>query len=162
MSRKTLLLVGILLAVGAAVFPTLSYSTNCGGNSAALGQVCSITLVARTATFDAPDHSFRFTSVDSKQREHLSLLSRTHWLRGARFLVSTTPVSEHETQPRRVIAVCDTPYRNVPRRWIASAPPTHAAGFADGSHGLVSTAEFAALDRSTFTPLDELYPQESK
>lgn len=162
MSRKILLLAGVFLAVGAALFPMLTRRTNCGGNAAALVQVHSIVLLARVATFDAPDHSFRFTSADSGQREQLSQLARTHWLRGARFLVSTTPISEHETQPRRVITVCDTPYRNIPRWWLGTAPPTHAAGFADGSYGLLSPAEFAALDRSTFAALDELYPLESK
>jgi hypothetical protein len=116
MNRKILLLVGVLLAVGAAVFPTLTHTTNCGGNSAALAQVHRIALLARVTTFDAPDHSFRFTFADSQQREQLSQLSRTHWLRSARFLVSTTPVSQDETQPRRVIAVCDTPFSNVPRQ----------------------------------------------
>ncbi|HZJ15896.1 MAG TPA: hypothetical protein VFD27_12660 [Chthoniobacteraceae bacterium] len=134
-----------------------SYSTNCGGNTAALGQVTCIALVARMGTFDTPDHSFRFSAADAKQREQLSYLSRPLF-HSARFLVSTAPVFEQETQPRRIIVVCDTPYRNVPEQWIGSAPPTHAAGFADGSKGLISTAEFAALDRSTFVPLDELYP----
>ena len=161
MSRKLLLLIVGILAVGAAVFPTLSYTTNCGGNSAALAQVRSIALLALAGTYDAPDHSFRFTAADAGQREQLALYARTHWLRSARFLVSTAPVSEHEAPPRRIIAVCDTPYRNVPRRWIGSAPPTHAAGFSDGSHGLISPAEFAALDRSTFVALDELYPPKS-
>ena len=162
MNRKLLLLLAGLLAIGAVVLPTIGYTTNCGGNSAALAQVQGIALIAHVGTFDTPDHSFRFTAANAEQREQLTYYSRTHWLRSARFLVSTGPVSEHEAQPRRIIAVCDTPYRNVPRRWIGSAPPTHAAAFAEGSHGLISTAEFAALDRSTFTPLDELYPPNPK
>ena len=162
-NRKLLFLLAGLLVFGAVLGPGLSYSiTNCGGNSAALAQVQSIALIARAGTFDTPDHSFRFTAVDADQREQLTHYSRTHWLRNARFLVSIDPVLEHEAQPRRIIVVCDTPYRNVPRRWIGSAPPTHAAGFSDGSHGLISTAEFAALDRSKFTPLDKMYPPKAK
>jgi hypothetical protein len=153
-------LIGILLALGAGVFS--HYSTNCGGNSAALVQVTEIAIVARLGTFDTPDHSFRFSTANAEQREQLSYLSRTHWLHGARFLVSTAPVSKHEAEPRRIIVVCDTPYRNVPRQWIGSAPPTHAVSFADGSKGLISVAEFAALDHSALVPLDELYPSNPK
>ena len=46
MSGKLLLLIVGILAVGAAVFPTLSSTTNCGGNSAAIAQVRSIALIA--------------------------------------------------------------------------------------------------------------------
>lgn len=72
------------------------------------------------------------------------------------------PVKEKDHSAHRVIVVCDKPYRNVPEQWIGSAPPTHAAAFCDGSYGLISPTEFAALDRSTFTFLDELYPSPLK
>ena len=161
-SREFLITMGLIvggvpLVIGTAwTFGT--HSTNCGGNSAALAQVGNIATFARDFAMYAPGRSFDFTADDAVQREDLAQMSRDSWLHGARFLVSTAPIAEHETQPHRVIVVCDTPYRNVPRRRFISAPPTHAAAFADGSTGLISTAEFAALDRSQFKPLDELYP----
>jgi hypothetical protein len=149
--------------------PVFSTPTNCGGNSAALNEVHGIALAALVYASDAPDHSFRFTTPTARQREELAHYGRTPWCRGARFLVSTAPISEKQfplrREPeaqRRVITVCDTPYTNVPRRRFGSAPPTHAAGYSDGSYGLISLAEFAALDRTTFVPIDELYPSEAK
>ena len=163
MSSKTRLLIGGLLAVIAAViFVPTTQITNCGGNSAALAQVHEIASLAYVGTLEASDHSFRFTEANSEQREQLTSYARNHWIRSARFLVSASPVFEHKGQFRRVIVVCDTPYRNVPRQSTGSAPQTHAAGFSDGSYGLISTSEFDVLDRSTFKPLDELFPPKSK
>ena len=161
MSRKTLLLLGALLAIGAAVFPSLTYTTNCGGNSAALAAVGTYTTLARVEAMDSPDHAFRVTSATAPQREQLAQLPGASWLRRAHFLVSTTPVAAESTE-HRVIIVCDTPYTNVPRRWFGSAPPSHAAGFSDGSTGLITSTEFAALDRTSFVALNELYPTNSK
>jgi len=133
-------------------------TSNCGGNSAALSQVKQIALIARLTAADAPDHSFRFGAAGPDEREQLTGFSRSHWLHGARFLVSAMPMEGKGNHSRRVIVVCNTSYCNVPWQWIGSAPPTHAVAYSDGSYGLISTAEFAALDLSTFTPLDELYP----
>jgi hypothetical protein len=162
MNAKLLLVLGGCVAIGAAATQMLSYTSNCGGNSAALSNVHTITLIALNGAFEAPDHSFRYTAANAEQRGQLADCAKTHWLPKARFLVSNSPVTELETQPRRIIVVCDTPYRNVPRQWFGSAPPTHAVGFSDGSHALISTAEFDALDRSAFVPLDELCPPEIK
>jgi hypothetical protein len=162
MSRKRLILiVGLvaILAIGAAfVLPLFARTSNCGGNSAALSNVRVYVLLARMSAMDSPDHTFRVTTVTSEQRKELARVAHDHWIPNARFLVSTAPLSEVPSQPRRIIVVCDTPYRNVPRRWIGSAPSAHAAGFSDGSVELISPAQFAALDQSSFTFLDELYP----
>lgn len=159
MSRKRLLwsfLAALLVAISLVV-PVWNQTSNCGGNSAALAQVVQIALIARFAASDAPDHSFRFNAAGPDEREQLAGFSRSPWLHGARFLVSAMPVEEEENQSRRVIVVCNKSYRNVPRQWIGYAPPTHAVGYSDGSYGLISPAEFAALDLSKFTPLDEVY-----
>jgi hypothetical protein len=159
MKWKTLLLSGGALVVTWLIgIAAVGKTSNCGGNSAALGQVYYIAILARLGAMESEDHSFRFTEVSSEEREELARNSHNHWVKTARFLVSTDPVFEEETQGRRIIVVCDTPYRNVPQRWIGSAPPTHAVAYSDGSCGLISTAEFAALDLSKFRPLDELYP----
>ena len=162
MSKTGLFLLGMVVAVGATTLPIFTTTSNCGGNSAALSDVHRIALAAVVYASDPPDHSFCFTTANSRQRGELAYYGHTNWCRGARFLVSTAPLYEHEKQQRRIIAVCDTPYRNVPRQWIGSAPPTHAAGYSDGSYGLIFTEEFAALDRTRFIPIDELYAPQSK
>lgn len=159
--KRTALFVGVLsvLAVAAALaFPFFGYTTNCGGNSAALSRVQEYALVASMTASDNLEHTFRVNAVTPDLRKQLAELAHCRWIPNARFLVATAPLYTNESRSRRVIIVCDTPYRNVPRRWMGSAPPAHAAGFSDGSAALISPAEFAALDRSSFTYLDEIYP----
>jgi len=164
-NRKSLLVAGLLLAIGAAVVSAvipITYASNCGGNSAALFVVSTYATIARMAAEESGDHTFRATAVTPEQRGQLADIARYHWIPSARFLISTTPLSSQQSLPRRIIAVCDTPYRNVPQHrigwWIIPAPATHAAAFSDGSTALISPAEFAALGRSSFKFLDELYP----
>ena len=146
------------VASGIGALSFCSYTTNCGGNSAALAQVAELALAARLGASQAPNHTFRFADFNPGEREELTSLARSGWLRHARFFVYAGPVTEQMAGTHRLIAVCDTPYRNVPEHWLWQAPPTHAAGYGDGTKGLISPAEFAALDRSAFRPLDELYP----
>jgi len=160
-SRNTLVIVGGLLATGAAVFVSFACTTDCGGNSAALTAVSTYVMLARSEAMEGPDHGFRITSATPEQRAEVAHLPGAPWLRRAHFLVSTAPITA-ESSERHIIIVCDTPYRNVPRRWIGSAPAMHAAGFSDGSTALISLAEFASLDRSRFITLDELYSSNSK
>jgi hypothetical protein len=157
MNAKVLMLV---LGLGGLVVASLwdpARVMNCGGNSAALSKVRSITMVAVNGYL--PDHAFSFTSAGEPWRSELAQLSYDHWVPKAHFLVTTAPVT---AGARRIIVVCDTPYTNVPERRFFSAPPAHAAGYSDGSSGLISPAEFAALDRSTFVALDALYPPPKK
>jgi hypothetical protein len=161
MSRKLLLLavgVGAVLVCAATLLPVFNRATNCGGNSAALFRVQEYALMVRVGAMDSSNHIFQVNKVMPEQRQRLAELAHYYWIPGARFLVSTAPWSEQEPGPRRIIIVCDTPYRNVPQRWIGSSPPAHAVGYSDGSTGLISPAEFAALDRSLFAFLDELFP----
>jgi hypothetical protein len=151
MSRHKVLIAGTLIVLAMVAVAPIPRRTNCGGNSAALALISRITLTARVGLLDSPDGRFRF---DGSQREEVG--GDVRW-RGGRLLVSTVPLSKDEVG-RRVIVVCDEPFRNVPRQLIGSAPPTHAAGFSDGSICLISPAEFAALDFSTFAWFDDLYP----
>ncbi|HEY1053210.1 MAG TPA: hypothetical protein VGE39_25745 [Prosthecobacter sp.] len=164
MSRNKLFLLlwlsGVVV-VGWFAFYTHAHSTNCGGNNAAGNQAQSIAMIARWAVIEEPDHPFQFSTASPQRREELEKLARSHWACRARFLVSTLPLTEPAELPRRIIVVCDTPFRNVPKQWF-QAPPTHAAAYSDGTSGLISVAEFAALDRSKFVFLDELYPPTSK
>jgi hypothetical protein len=153
-------LLGLVVFGAAAMSPWRGMKTNCGGNSAALASVHRIAIAATVRASDPPDHRFHFAAVSGSNRDEFADYAYNHWLPGAHFLVCRTPVIEGE--PKRIIVVCDTPYGNVPRRWIGSAPPAHAAAYSDGSYGLISAQEFAAVDRSAFVPLDELYPRGSK
>jgi hypothetical protein len=159
--KKLLLILGLMatLAIGAGfVLPLFARASNCGGNSDALYRVRIYVLTARACATDNPDHTFRVTTVTPEQRKELADLAHDHWIPSARFLVSTAPLSEERSQSPRIIIVCDTQYNNVPRRWIGSAPSAHAAGFSDGTVQLISPVQFAALDKSAFAFLDELYP----
>jgi hypothetical protein len=143
MSGKSLLLLAGVLVVGAGTLFKLGISsTNCGGNTAALNQVGTITGILRGG------------ASASEQRQHLELYSPTHWCRGARFLVRNSPLPEQEIRSRQIIVVCDKPYDNLPKQWVVFRKPMHAAGYSDGSTGLIPVAEFASLDRSAFTPLE--------
>jgi hypothetical protein len=153
-----LVLLVTLTAFIASINP-FTHSSNCGGNSAALAAVQDYAMFARMAAEDSADHSFHITSATPEQLTHLTNYTLRGWLPNVRFLVSTQPVPEPQTKEgHRVIIVCDTPFNNVPRRLIGSAPFTHAAGFSDGSTGLISQGEFAKLDRTSFKFLDEIHP----
>jgi hypothetical protein len=108
------------------------------------------------------DDSFSFADASDEQREQLAMLLRSHWLDSARFLVALQAIQADGGGHCRVIVACDTPYRNVPRPWFGLAPPTHAVAYSDGTSGLISPDEFAALDLSKFVPMDELYPSKSQ
>jgi len=154
---KVLLLAGILAVVGSAAIPMTVQKSNCGGNSWALSEVRSIAAFAFIQANDAPDRTFRFDSANPRQCEYLSINPR-----GVHFLVSGQPLVNSETEPRRIVVVCDRPFNNVPQRTFFSAPYTHAVGYSDGTSGLISTREFAALDLTKFRALDELFPAVAK
>lgn len=147
--------VALLVASGLLLIP-FSEGSNCGGNSAALNDVKWYSLIVQLAAEENPDHEFRIDCATPNQREELAHIANDFWVSGARFLVSTRPYRLQSTAPPRLLIVCDRAYRNVPRRLIGSAQPTHAAAFSDGSCRLLSEAEFEAIDRSVLVPLQEL------
>jgi hypothetical protein len=155
------IIIAILAMAVALIAPALS-TTNCGGNSAALANVRSYMLFVQRAAAESPDHQFLITSATAEQRRELSDLASDVWVKGAHYLVSTAPYRDASPEPRRVLMVCDIPFTNVPRRYLLRSPPTHAASFSDGTTGLISVAEFEALDRSTLRPLDELLALEKR
>ena len=148
------------IALGAMLLPVWTTPSNCGGNSAALAAVNSYVTVTVVAAMDNPDRTFNPKAMTPEWRTQISHLPGADWVRHAHFLVSTVSFVPRSTEPRRVVIVCDTPYTNVPRQRFFRSPPTHAAGFSDGTTGLISPKVFAALDRSTFVAIDELYPEE--
>ena len=130
-------------------------TSNCGGNSAALSQVHGIACFARAHAFYRPDSTFRFTHLSTDERSELANYSVQRWIKRARFLVTTMPIHRSESS-RTIVAVCDTPFTNVPQQLIGRAPATHAVGYSDGSTGLITEAEFRKLDPTKFTDVASL------
>ena len=141
-----------LIVLGGMLFPRVT-TTNCGGNSAALAAVDSYVTMAIVAAMDNPDRAFNPTAATPDQRRQISNLPGAGSIRRAHFLISKIPFVPRSSEPRRVVIVCDRPCTNVPQR---PSPPTHAAGFSDGTTGLISPKEFAAFDRSTLVAIDDL------
>jgi hypothetical protein len=129
--------------------------TNCGGNTAAIWNVRQYYLVVEMAATSRPNHRFTIASATPQEREELAAVARGPWIGGAHYLASTQPYHAGAGGPRRLLIVCDTPFRNVPRRLIPSTP-THAAAYSDGTVALISVSEYAALDHSELIPLDQL------
>jgi hypothetical protein len=133
-------------------------TTNCGGNSAALSDVRCYVTIAQMAADESTEGQFLVTQATPSQLNWLSEIASDPWLRGGQLLVSMKPYRLEPSEPRRIIAVCDRPFTNVPRYIFGQAPPTHAAAYSDGSTALLTATEFAALDRSTMIPLNQLVP----
>ena len=128
---------------------------NCGGNSAALSDMRYYELIASNAAAGSPDHRFCVTSATSEQREQLAFVTQGR-NSNARYLASTSPYPDPPGTPRRIIMVCERSFTNVPPPLLWPSPPAHAVAFSDGTVGLISVADFEALDRSTLKPMDEL------
>lgn len=146
----------ILLAAVAALLVPSFQASNCGGNAAALSAVKHYSLLVRLAAAEYSNGEFTIARATPRQREELAGIANGVWTPETRFLVFPAPCRLRSSEPPRLIIVCDRPYRNVPRRFFGSAPPTHAAAYSDGSCRLISVAEFAAIDRKSLVPLGEL------
>jgi hypothetical protein len=145
-----------VLALGLLLTPSTSRYFDCGGNVEALSNASNLAQMAMAEMADAEGHSFRFAEAPNRCHEPLRQLSR---IRKARFLVTKHRIAESDETYPQLIAVCDTPYRNVPQRRFWRNPPTHAAAYSDGSTKLISPEEFAALPQVDFIPLEDLYPR---
>lgn len=158
-SRTLLIFAAVAVAVGMCSLPVFTKASNCGGNSAALNLVTTYVNMTVIETMDTPKPAFNVLTATPDQRRQIAQSGYSHWISQAHFLVSTKPFVPRSDEPRRVVIVCDTPYSNVPRRRFFESPRTHAAGFSDGTTGLISPKEFASLDRSTFIAIDDLFPE---
>ncbi len=90
------------------------------------------------------------SNLSGEEREYFRVVTGMSWLPGSKLLVAAGPIVLSEERPRNILAVCDTPFDNVPRRIFGRAPLTHAVGYSDGSNGLISVQEFRRLDLSEF------------
>lgn len=140
------------VAIVALSLTPMMRPTNCGGNSAALAHVSSISHFAIASSMDRPDHSFAFTKLTETELRDLAHRARFGWIRSARFLVTSRELTFPPSE-RYAVVVCDTPYRNVPERTFGLAPPTHAVAYSDGTTELISPAEYSVLVQNAFIDL---------
>jgi hypothetical protein len=131
--------------------------SNCGGNSAALGDCKNFVYEIRLQT-KRQKTVFSCIEADEETRNRLRLLGRDHWLGSAHLLAKMNGLGIDLQGPRSVIMVCDTPFDNVPRCWFGRAPLSHAVAYSTGEIGLISPAEFRILDLSRFADLAKLEP----
>jgi hypothetical protein len=130
--------------------------TNCGGNSAALAACKQFAILARLVAIDEKTE-FKFSELDELDRADMARWVNDQWLGGAGLFVRTNFIIPREG---RVLAnVCEKPFDNIPQPTVWNfyhKNPDYAVGYSDGSTGLISPLEFAALDLKGFTPLSEL------
>jgi len=100
---------------------------------------------------------FRFAELDEIDRTGVARLAKSHWVSGADFFVRTNLAIP--SNGRAVVIICEKPFDNVPQPTIWNfyrKNPAHAAGYSDGSKGLISPAEFALLDLAEFVLLSSV------
>ena len=145
-----ILSVSALVVLCALGLPMLPRPTNCGGNSAALSACRGVVLAFQTVALDRGDRPFRVVDLSEAERENFRSPICMSWLPGARLLVTPEAISITQGEPKRIVAVCDRAYDNVPQHRFWKAPMTHAVGYSDGSVGLMPLAVFQHSDFSHF------------
>jgi hypothetical protein len=140
----------LALVCALALPPLLARPANCGGNSAALAACRNIALSFRMISLDGTDKPMSISNLSGEERESFRVVIGMSSLPGSKLLVVAGPLVLSEERPREIVAVCDTPFDNVPRRIFGRAPLTHAVAYSDGSTGLISVQEFRRLDLSGF------------
>jgi hypothetical protein len=144
---EVMLLIAVVLICAAVFTPMLSRPTNCGGNTAALSACRYVAVSLKMIAMDRGDAPLSITNLTPREKETFKRIPGASWLPGCRILVARGPIEE---KGKEIIAVCEQPFRNVPRRIIGKAPPTHAVGYSDGSAGLISVEQFRRADFSAF------------
>jgi hypothetical protein len=140
----------VVAAAVALLIPTFALPSNCGGNSSALNVCRGIGMGFQGVALDRNESPFSVCELTDAERSNFTGLGKPSWLGDAKFLVTTNRVKVEPRAHRQIIAVCDTPYDNVPRRHFGRAPFAHAVAYSDGSAGLIPVAEFRNLDLSRF------------
>src|SRR5436190_6333576 len=110
----------IVLAVAPMVLATFFAwdrinTSNCGGNNAALSDVRAYAIFIQCAADESANGEFLITAPTPKQRKQLAEIAHDPWLRGGQLLVSTKPNRSEPSEPRRIVIVCNRPFKNVPR-----------------------------------------------
>jgi type II secretory pathway pseudopilin PulG len=146
---EVLLLTAIVLICAAILTPMLAGSTNCGGNSAAQTACRDISVSLRAIAL-AHEDQVSLADLTPRERDYFRHVTGLSWLPDSRILVAPGPITIRDGQPKAIVAVCDHPFDNVPRRFIGKAPLTHAVAYSDGSTGLMSVEKFHRSDFSKF------------
>lgn len=138
--------------------PLVGARSNCGGNSAALAQ-CG--LLAMRTRVEASEGSFQPQQWSQYGRDEVVRinLKLAHWTVPATYLVRTNLTTK--AADKTVVAVCDTPFENVPKPTIWNLyrkNAAHAVGYVDGSKGLITPDEFSKLDLTNFVDVATLAP----
>jgi hypothetical protein len=132
------------------VLPLFARSTNCGGNSAALSACRSVILGFQIVGLDRGDKAFRIEDLTQIERENFRNPTGMSWLPGAKLLVSQLPIRITLSEPKKILAVCDSAYDNVPQSRFWKSPMSHAVAYSDGSVGLIPVSVFRHSDFSRF------------
>lgn len=154
-ARRLVAAIGILAALAAcaaALVPVLARPSNCGGNSAASAACKGVLTCYQIIAAERGDKPVSIAGLTTSEREHFSQVAGLSWLGDATILVTPAPVA-FDAQRRQILAVCDKPFDNVPRRIFGKSPMTHAAVYTDGSRALISVEDFRKLDLSGFIDL---------
>lgn len=153
-SQQRLVLIGgvavALVICGAILLPALARPSNCGGNSAALAACQTVSLCFQLIADERGDAAVSIHELNENERGYFKHVSGLNWIGPGRVLVTTERVGTDGATGKAVIAVCDKPFDNVPRRLFGKAPLAHAVAYADGHTSLISTDEFQRLDLSGF------------
>lgn len=154
--RYGVILAGSVLMLGALAQPFMARSSNCGGNSAALNACRSVHLSFRVI---ASEHEVDFASIADltpTDREQFNCVSGLSWIGDAKIMVNSRPLHFDSLNSNVVLAVCDTPFRNVPQRRWFKTPPRHAVVYADGRTDLITVDRFKRMDLSGFVDVRSL------
>ncbi|MBI4602385.1 MAG: hypothetical protein HY721_10545 [Planctomycetes bacterium] len=158
-----LLILALLVYVALGTIDTVFRPTNCGGNGQALSDCRQFAVLCRAWVDEAA--SVGGASAPAT----LGDLVATHgaedrppgFRNGFGFLEDYLVLDPRRPVPRgerAVVIVCSEPYGNVPRPTFWSfyrRNVAHAVGYSDGTAGLISPREYAALDLSGFVSAEE-------
>jgi hypothetical protein len=97
------------------------------------------------------DRCFRFSDASDEQRERFRFSVRKRPSASQCFIAPT--IFSDDREPRHIVVFCDTPTYETAKHWFSSPELKHAVAYSDGGVALISTADFAALDRSHFLPV---------
>jgi hypothetical protein len=161
--KKLIIAVGLVVASVACLgglLPIVARSSNCGGNSAALAACKSVAAAFHLTVSGRNGKPVSAAGLTDVERDYFNPISGLNWLAGAKVLVTPVPV-RNDDQQQQVLAVCDKPFSNLPRRIFGKAPPTHAIAYTDGSTSLISVEEFRRLDLREFIDVKSLQPTNS-
>lgn len=135
------------------VLPYLARSlskSSCGGNSAALAACGSAVVTFDMVSSDHKDRPVSITTMTAVERACFRDLAGLSWIRPATVLVTRAPVQVGAEGAGQIVAVCNTPFSNVPERLFGKIPLTHAVAYADRRTALISVEDFRRLDLHDF------------